>query len=69
MFPIFDLGAIMFGDVLDIDECHNMITKLKSCKIPFQCAHGRPSVAPIVGFSKLQISKPKKRIDLSKLRN
>ena len=40
-------GAIMFGDELSQDECHQLFEKLKSCKTPFQCAHGRPSLVPI----------------------
>ncbi|KAI8816870.1 uncharacterized protein EV422DRAFT_544343 [Fimicolochytrium jonesii] len=40
-------SAIMFGDPLSADECTALIEKLKRCKFPFQCAHGRPSMVPI----------------------
>ncbi|KAL2833291.1 hypothetical protein BDW59DRAFT_138427 [Aspergillus cavernicola] len=40
--------AIMFNDVLSIDECQNLVRRLASCVFPFQCAHGRPSVVPLV---------------------
>ena len=58
----------MFNDALDRDECLDMIKELKNCKIPFQCAHGRPSVAPIVDLTKLKLPKKTIKLDLSKLR-
>lgn len=48
-------SAIMFGDPLTSDECQKMIADLQKCKIPFQCAHGRPSVAPIIHLDQLHI--------------
>lgn len=52
---IFDLlnsracrGAIMFNDPLTIDECKTLVTRLGRCAFPFQCAHGRPSMVPIL---------------------
>jgi DNA mismatch repair ATPase MutL len=45
----------MFGDKLEAKECITLIDQLKNCKAPFQCAHGRPSVAPIVDLTKLSI--------------
>ena len=41
-------GAIKFNDVLSLDECHSLVGSLSSCQLPFQCAHGRPSIAPLV---------------------
>ena len=67
-YHFFSLGAIMFNDPLDRDECLNMIRELKNCKIPFQCAHGRPSVAPIVDLTKLKLPKKTIKLDLSKLK-
>lgn len=49
-------SAIMFGDPLTVKECQKMITDLQKCKIPFQCAHGRPSVAPIIHLDQLSLS-------------
>lgn len=40
-------SAIMFGDKLTQQECTILIKKLSECKVPFQCAHGRPSVIPL----------------------
>eukprot|EP01147_Barroeca_monosierra_P003381 gene3381-6037_t len=40
-------GAIRFGDTLSITHCKNLIRELSECKLPFQCAHGRPSIAPL----------------------
>jgi len=61
-------GAIMFGDKLTLEECKQAINNLKGCHAPFQCAHGRPSVAPIVELTKLSMQ-PKmtvKQIDFSR---
>lgn len=41
-------GAIKFGDTLDLDQCKELVTDLVDCKFPFQCAHGRPSLIPLV---------------------
>ena len=41
-------GAIMFGDELSREECQQLIAQLASCRNPFQCAHGRPSAAPLL---------------------
>lgn len=41
-------GAIMFNDVLSLDECAKLIARLADCAFPFQCAHGRPSMVPLV---------------------
>ena len=67
-YHFFSLGAIMFNDPLHRDECLDMIRELKNCKIPFQCAHGRPSVAPIVDLTKLKLPKKTLKLDLSKLK-
>lgn len=41
-------GAIMFNDELTKAECETMVNRLAYCSFPFQCAHGRPSMAPLV---------------------
>lgn len=43
-------SAIMFGDILTKDEMYQIVTKLSQCKLPFQCAHGRPSIVPIANI-------------------
>ena len=51
-------GAIKFGDALSSDECLTLIGQLSQCDLPFQCAHGRPSLIPVLDIqlmaSKLQ---------------
>ncbi|KAK1908432.1 hypothetical protein P3342_009281 [Pyrenophora teres f. teres] len=41
-------SAIMFNDVLGIEECTELVHKLADCVFPFMCAHGRPSMVPLV---------------------
>lgn len=41
-------SSIMFNDPLPIDECQSLIARLAKCAFPFQCAHGRPTMIPIV---------------------
>ncbi|XP_040566917.1 uncharacterized protein [Lepeophtheirus salmonis] len=49
-------GAIKFGDPLSLKECDDLIQDLQYCQTPFQCAHGRPSIAPIINLNTLKIS-------------
>lgn len=41
-------SAVMFNDALTKEECETLITRLAMCKFPFMCAHGRPSMVPLV---------------------
>lgn len=41
-------AAIKFGDVLTSKEMSYMVEAMAKCKLPFQCAHGRPSIVPLV---------------------
>ncbi|KAH6608162.1 dna mismatch repair mlh3 [Trichoderma cornu-damae] len=41
-------SAIMFNDVLSAGECEQLVRRLARCAFPFQCAHGRPSLVPLV---------------------
>ncbi|KAL7926462.1 hypothetical protein ACQKWADRAFT_280355 [Trichoderma austrokoningii] len=41
-------SAIMFNDVLSAGECEHLVKRLARCAFPFQCAHGRPSLVPLV---------------------
>lgn len=38
----------MFGDVLDESEATKLIAALSNCRHPLECAHGRPTIAPLV---------------------
>lgn len=40
--------AIRFGDKLSLFECSDIMKKLSRTELPFQCAHGRPSVVPLL---------------------
>ena len=41
-------SAIMFNDILSHADCVALIEKLARCSLPFQCAHGRPSMVPLI---------------------
>ena len=41
-------SAIMFNDELTKEECRTLVQRLGNCAFPFQCAHGRPSMVPLV---------------------
>ncbi|KAL8808062.1 MAG: hypothetical protein Q9182_000340 [Xanthomendoza sp. 2 TL-2023] len=41
-------SAIMFNDVLTRAECAVLVARLAGCGFPFQCAHGRVSLVPLV---------------------
>jgi DNA mismatch repair protein MLH3 len=43
-------SAIMFNDVLSIEECKALVKRLAKCSFPFQCAHGRPSMVALGGL-------------------
>nr|XP_020446667.1 DNA mismatch repair protein Mlh3 isoform X2 [Monopterus albus] len=62
-------GAIKFNDSLSRAECYSLVASLSSCQLPFQCAHGRPSIAPLVDI--LHLDKGQKELqkpNLQKLR-
>ena len=42
--------ALMFNDELSLGECTQLVAKLANCVFPFMCAHGRPSMVPLVGL-------------------
>nr|GFC38878.1 DNA mismatch repair protein MLH3 isoform X1 [Tanacetum cinerariifolium] len=45
--------AIMFGDALLLSECSLIVEELKQTSMCFQCAHGRPTTAPLVNLVEL----------------
>ena len=49
-------SAIMFNDVLTQEDCINLVKNLANCSLPFQCAHGRPSMIPLIEFGNLPFS-------------
>ncbi|KAJ4988227.1 hypothetical protein SVAN01_06323 [Stagonosporopsis vannaccii] len=46
-------SAIMFNDELSLEECRVLVKKLADCVFPFMCAHGRPSMVPIVDMGRV----------------
>ncbi|XP_069805529.1 DNA mismatch repair protein Mlh3 isoform X2 [Dendropsophus ebraccatus] len=40
-------GAVKFNHPLTMDECCHLMYSLAQCSLPFQCAHGRPSILPL----------------------
>jgi len=44
--------AIMFGDSLTHEKCVELISSLSKCEFCFICAHGRPSVIPLIDMNK-----------------
>ncbi|KAG8714261.1 DNA mismatch repair protein [Ceratobasidium sp. 394] len=47
-------GAIMFNDPLDLGQCKHLMQQLSETVFPFQCAHGRPSIAPLTKVAGLK---------------
>ncbi|WVF69283.1 hypothetical protein IAT40_004059 [Kwoniella sp. CBS 6097] len=43
-------GAIMFQDRLSHDQCTRLVNQLSRTRFPFMCAHGRPSMIPLVAL-------------------
>ncbi|XP_037500377.1 DNA mismatch repair protein Mlh3 isoform X2 [Rhipicephalus sanguineus] len=66
-------GAIRFGSFLEKSECKSILKALSKCTLPFQCAHGRPSLMPIVDLRFLppqkECRKPNLTALLSRLNN
>ncbi|XP_074812059.1 DNA mismatch repair protein Mlh3 isoform X3 [Natator depressus] len=60
-------GAIKFNDSLTKEESCQLIEALSSCQLPFQCAHGRPSMMPLADIDHLKQEKQPKP-NLAKLR-
>ncbi|XP_032143725.1 DNA mismatch repair protein Mlh3 isoform X3 [Sapajus apella] len=60
-------GAVKFNDGLSLEESCRLIEALSSCQLPFQCAHGRPSMLPLADIDHLEQEKQIKP-NLTKLR-
>jgi DNA mismatch repair protein MLH3 len=41
----------MFNDELSHEQCNDLLLRLSQCAFPFQCAHGRPSIVPIIDLA------------------
>lgn len=47
-------GAIKFGDKLTFEQCTSLMKLLRYTKSPNRCAHGRPTVIPVMELSELE---------------
>ena len=47
-------GAIMFGQTLTHSEACALVSSLAQTKLPFHCAHGRPTAACILSMPQLR---------------
>ncbi|XP_066483427.1 DNA mismatch repair protein Mlh3 isoform X2 [Tiliqua scincoides] len=47
-------GAIKFNDSLTLEDSCHLMEALSCCQLPFQCAHGRPSMLPLADIEHLQ---------------
>jgi DNA mismatch repair protein MLH3 len=54
-------SAVMFNDVLSLEQCKSLVSRLADCALPFQCAHGRPSMVPLVSLGLLRVGREDKR--------
>lgn len=43
-------SAVKFGDSLNQEQCSGLLREVVQCAIPFQCAHGRPSIVPLLSL-------------------
>lgn len=57
LVSVFRLGAIKFNDGLSLEESCRLIEALSWCQLPFQCAHGRPSMLPLADMDHLEQEK------------
>jgi len=46
-------GAIMFGQEISESTARGLLSQISSCAAPFKCAHGRPSIAPVIDINSL----------------
>ncbi|XP_069118087.1 uncharacterized protein [Argopecten irradians] len=60
-------GAIKFGDPLSVEECKELLDSLSHCDLPFQCAHGRPSLMPLLELDKLESNNKTRKPNLWKI--
>ena len=49
-------NAIKFGDSLSKEICKTMLNNLSKVAHPFYCAHGRPTVLPLINVLTKQVN-------------
>ena len=52
--------AVMFGDPLTVKQGEDILTSLAETSLPFQCAHGRPTMTPMADIHDLHSSRARK---------
>ncbi|KAL1735871.1 hypothetical protein EV714DRAFT_267417 [Schizophyllum commune] len=60
-------GAIMFNDPLSMVQCEKLIKQLTETAFPFQCAHGRPSLVPLIDLNDKAEHRTRSRLDWKSL--
>ncbi|KAL1708554.1 hypothetical protein EV121DRAFT_287423 [Schizophyllum commune] len=60
-------GAIMFNDPLSMVQCEKLIKQLTKTVFPFQCAHGRPSLVPLIDLNDKAEHRTRSRLDWKSL--
>ncbi|OWA54464.1 putative DNA mismatch repair protein Mlh3 [Hypsibius exemplaris] len=53
-------GAIKFGEAVPVTQLTRLFRAASECPLPFQCAHGRPSMIPILSVPQPRPLPPKK---------
>ncbi|ORX60132.1 hypothetical protein BCR36DRAFT_408495 [Piromyces finnis] len=53
--------AIKFDDPLTLKECRAIVEQMPSLRFPFQCAHGRPTMIPLINLTYLKKLSSKNR--------
>lgn len=48
-------GAIKFGDEITRETCEKLLKSLSKCDLPFQCAHGRPTLTIVANLDEMNI--------------
>ncbi|XP_020282763.1 DNA mismatch repair protein Mlh3-like isoform X2 [Pseudomyrmex gracilis] len=64
-------GAIKFGDKLTFEQCACLVELLRYTQSPNRCAHGRPTVIPLMELSELEkrsVRTPEKKLNFASLR-
>ena len=44
--------AVKFGDTMTTRQAEELLQNLARCRTPFQCAHGRPSIVPLLRLTR-----------------
>ncbi|EJU06351.1 hypothetical protein DACRYDRAFT_113068 [Dacryopinax primogenitus] len=62
-------GAIMFNDSLSLTQCEQLVRQLSETVLPFQCAHGRPSMVPLTHMGAAFKTHRRQEVDWKRFEN